>query len=54
MAKEEKGKENIMEDKKVFICPMHKEIQSEKFGQCPKCGMKLVEKGREKDNECCC
>ncbi|MCL6096612.1 MAG: hypothetical protein M1444_02960 [Patescibacteria group bacterium] len=23
---------------------MHKEIQSEKPGRCPKCGMKLVEK----------
>jgi len=28
----------------VYICPMHPEIQSDKPGNCPKCGMKLVKK----------
>lgn len=26
----------------VYTCPMHPEIQSDKTGDCPKCGMKLV------------
>jgi Heavy metal binding domain len=29
----------------VYICPMHPEVTSDKPGNCPKCGMKLVEKG---------
>jgi len=28
----------------VYICPMHPEIQSDKPGNCPKCGMQLVKK----------
>ncbi len=28
-----------------FTCPMHPEIQQPKPGQCPECGMTLVEKG---------
>lgn len=28
---------------KIYTCPMHKEIQQDKPGTCPKCGMKLVE-----------
>lgn len=27
-----------------FTCPMHPEIVQDKAGDCPKCGMKLVEK----------
>ncbi|OYZ47287.1 MAG: hypothetical protein B7Y19_07935, partial [Sphingobacteriales bacterium 24-40-4] len=26
----------------IYTCPMHPEIQSDKPGNCPKCGMKLV------------
>jgi DNA-directed RNA polymerase subunit RPC12/RpoP len=26
----------------IYTCPMHPEIQSNKPGNCPKCGMKLV------------
>lgn len=33
--------------KTVYTCPMHPEIISDKPGRCPKCGMKLVEKGKE-------
>lgn len=25
-----------------YVCPMHKEVISDKAGKCPKCGMKLV------------
>lgn len=28
----------------VYTCPMHPEVQSDKSGKCPKCGMKLEKK----------
>jgi len=28
----------------IYTCPMHPEVQSDKPGKCPKCGMFLVEK----------
>lgn len=34
----------IQEKKKVYTCPMHPEIIKDKPGQCPICGMDLVEK----------
>lgn len=42
-----------MENMKVYICPMHKEVTSDKPGRCPKCGMELSEvknKGHEQMN----
>ena len=30
--------------KKLYTCPMHPEVISDKPGKCPKCGMDLVEK----------
>lgn len=37
-----------MEDKnKVYTCPMHPEVQQDKPGRCPKCGMDLVPKEEE-------
>jgi Heavy metal binding domain len=33
--------------KKVYTCPMHPEVISNKPGKCPKCGMDLVEKKTE-------
>src|SRR4051812_1991446 len=32
------------EKKVVYTCPMHPEVQMEKPGNCPKCGMTLVKK----------
>ena len=29
---------------KIYTCPMHPEVTSDKPGQCPKCGMTLEEK----------
>lgn len=29
---------------KKYTCPMHPEVNSDKPGKCPKCGMALVEK----------
>jgi hypothetical protein len=34
-------------DAKVYVCPMHPEVTSETPGSCSKCGMTLVEKGKE-------
>lgn len=31
-------------EKKVFVCPMHPSYSSDKPGECPICGMKLVDK----------
>lgn len=31
---------------KIFTCPMHPDVQREMPGVCPKCGMKLIEKGK--------
>jgi YHS domain-containing protein len=36
------GKDEGM--KAVYVCPMHPEVQSEKPGKCPKCGMNLEKK----------
>lgn len=35
----------------VYICPMHPEIQSDKPGNCPKCGMELVKKPSSVDDK---
>jgi hypothetical protein len=36
---------------KIFTCPMHPEIISEKAGDCPKCGMKLELKENEEKQD---
>ena len=28
----------------AYVCPMHPEVQSDKPGKCPKCGMKLIKR----------
>ncbi len=33
------------EEKIVYVCPMHPEVQGDEPGRCPKCGMDLVRKG---------
>lgn len=37
---------NNQKDKK-YTCPMHPEAQNDQPGNCPKCGMKLVEKDKQ-------
>jgi RND family efflux transporter MFP subunit len=36
---------STLSNKAVYICPMDKDIVSNKPGRCPKCGMNLVKKG---------
>ncbi len=33
---------------KMYTCPMHPEVQSDKAGKCPKCGMDLIKKDKMK------
>lgn len=33
-----------LDAKIVYTCPMHPEVQMDKPGKCPKCGMQLLEK----------
>ncbi len=35
----------------MYTCPMHKEVQLDKPGTCPKCGMKLVVSKKKMDHE---
>lgn len=35
----------------IFSCPMHPEVQSEKEGSCPECGMKLLPVKKEKKHD---
>ena len=35
------------QDKQIFVCPMHPEVQKCKPGNCPKCGMNLKEGDKE-------
>lgn len=37
-------------DKKIYICPMHPQITSDKPGSCPICGMDLVLKQQERSS----
>jgi hypothetical protein len=30
-------------DRPVYTCPMHPDVLSDKPGDCPRCGMKLVQ-----------
>lgn len=44
------AKKNMQKGKK-YTCPMHPEVQNDQPGNCPKCGMKLVEKDKQKTNK---
>lgn len=43
--------ENIVENKKIYTCPMHPEVISDKPGSCPKCGMGLVPTKHKTESE---
>ncbi len=45
-AKDLKSTAGATDIAKLYVCPMHPEVTSEKPGKCPKCGMDLVRKGR--------
>lgn len=36
---------------KKYVCPMHEDVQSDKPGQCPKCGMTLKKMAQEEASE---
>jgi Cu(I)/Ag(I) efflux system membrane fusion protein len=35
---------NMLTNSTIYSCPMHPEVNSDKPGKCPKCGMELVKK----------
>jgi predicted RNA-binding Zn-ribbon protein involved in translation (DUF1610 family) len=35
---------NMLTKSTIYSCPMHPEVNSDKPGKCPKCGMELVKK----------
>src|SRR5665647_239172 len=39
------------QDTVIYICTMHPEIQSNKPGTCPKCGMELVKKSEASEKQ---
>ena len=55
--KHEKKSEKKIETKesvysKIYVCPMHPEVKSDKPGKCPECGMKLEKKKILMTNAC--
>ena len=38
-----------MQSKKTYACPMHPEVRQDRPGNCPKCGMRLVEENSERE-----
>jgi len=36
---------------KIYTCPMHPDVEQKEPGNCPKCGMELVEKKMEPSQE---
>ncbi len=49
-SKQSQNKE-VSDDKNVYTCTMHPEVQSNEPGECPKCGMRLEKKEEEKEND---
>src|SRR5881394_4064721 len=44
---QEQGHEHEKEKKQKYTCPMHPEVVTDRPGNCPKCGMKLILKKEE-------
>ena len=43
----EQGESTDAAQIKKYVCPMHADVQSDKPGQCPKCGMNLKQAVQE-------
>lgn len=39
------------QEKVIYTCPMHPEVQNDQPGTCPKCGMQLVKKDEKNKTE---
>lgn len=46
-SEEKKESTTTTTEAKIYVCPMHPEVTSDKPGTCPKCGMDLEEKTKE-------
>lgn len=51
MSSEARREVKIKTIMKIYTCPMHPEVEQDKPGTCPKCGMRLVESEMKMDNE---
>lgn len=51
MSSEARREVKIKTIMKIYTCPMHPEVQQDKPGTCPKCGMRLVEIEMKMNNE---
>ena len=41
--------EHVDTEKAIYTCSMHPEVKSDKPGECPKCGMKLIKMKEDQD-----
>jgi transcription initiation factor IIE alpha subunit len=46
-AQEKAGKKDTTQNTVLYTCPMHPDIQMDKAGKCPKCGMELTVSKKE-------
>lgn len=39
------------QNKQIYTCPMHPEVQVDQPGTCPKCGMELVRQDKQQQSQ---